>query len=63
MGRANPADQALALCVDEQMQGQALERTHRRLPLGPGYAEGVTHDYFRPAPPRYARRSTCSLAQ
>ena len=36
MGRANPADQALALCVDEQSQGQALERTHRRSAAGAG---------------------------
>lgn len=36
-----------ALAVDEKSQIQALERTAPRLPLGPGYVEGVTHDYLR----------------
>jgi hypothetical protein len=26
---------------------QALERTQPILPMGLGYVEGVTHDYFR----------------
>lgn len=43
----NPPDKALVLCVDEKSQVQALERTQPVLPLGLGYAEGVTHDYFR----------------
>jgi transposase len=43
----NPPDKALVLCVDEKSQIQALERTQPILPLGLGYAEGVTHDYFR----------------
>src|SRR5271155_1123666 len=43
----NPPDQALVLCVDEKSQIQALERTQPTLPLGLGYVEGVTHDYFR----------------
>jgi transposase len=43
----NPPDKALVLCVDEKSQIQALERTQPILPLGWGYAEGVTHDYFR----------------
>ncbi len=43
----NPPDKALVLCVDEKSQVQALERIQPVLPLGLGYAEGVTHDYFR----------------
>lgn len=43
----NPPDKALVLCVDEKTQVQALERTQPVLPLGLGYVEGVTHDYFR----------------
>ena len=39
--------QALVLCVDEKSQVQALERTQPVLPMGLGYVEGVTHDYFR----------------
>ena len=43
----NPPDKAVVLCVDEKSQIQALERTQPILPMGLGYAEGVTHDYFR----------------
>jgi putative transposase len=43
----NPPDNALVLCVDEKSQIQALERTQPVLPMGLGYAEGVTHDYVR----------------
>ena len=43
----NPPDHAVALCVDEKTQIQALERTQPLLPLGLGYVEGVTHDYVR----------------
>ena len=43
----DPPDKALVLCVDEKSQVQALERTQPLLPLGFGYAEGVTHDYLR----------------
>jgi putative transposase len=43
----NPPHNALVLCVDEKSQIQALERTQPILPLGLGYIEGVTHDYFR----------------
>ena len=35
------------LCVDEKSQIQALERTQPVLPIGLGYVEGVTHDYYR----------------
>jgi transposase len=43
----NPPDKALVLCVDEKSQVQALERTQPVLPMGLGYIEGVTHDYYR----------------
>ena len=43
----NPPDAALVLSVDEKSQIQALERTQPILPLGLGYAEGVTHGYLR----------------
>ena len=43
----NPPDKALVLCVDEKSQIQALERTQPVLPMGLGYVEGVTHDYYR----------------
>src|SRR5581483_2788488 len=43
----NPPDNALVLCVDEKSQIQALERTQPVLPMGLGYVEGVTHDYYR----------------
>ena len=43
----NPPDKALVLCVDEKSQVQALERSQPVLPMGLGYVEGVTHDYFR----------------
>ena len=43
----NPPDKALVLCVDEKSQVQALERTQPVRPMGLGYVEGVTHDYYR----------------
>ena len=43
----NPPDKALVLCVDEKSQVQARERTQPVLPMGLGYVEGVTHDYYR----------------
>ena len=43
----NPPEKALVLCVDEKSQIQALERTQPVLPMGLGYLEGVTHDYYR----------------
>lgn len=43
----NPPEKALVLCVDEKTQIQALERSQPILPMGLGYVEGVTHDYFR----------------
>jgi len=43
----DPPDRALVLSVDEKSQIQALERTQPVLPMGLGYVEGVTHDYYR----------------
>jgi hypothetical protein len=40
-------DRALALCVDEKSQIQALDRTAPILPLRPGLPERQTHDYKR----------------
>jgi transposase len=42
----NPPDKALVLCVNEKSQVQALERTQPVLPMGLGYVEGITHDYY-----------------
>ena len=43
----NPPDHALVLCVDEESQIQALNRTAPILPLRPGLPERRTHDYER----------------
>jgi putative transposase len=43
----NPPDKALVLCVDEKSQIQALQWSQPMLPLGLGYVEGITHNYFR----------------
>ena len=43
----SPPEHAMVLCVDEKSQIQALERSQPILPMGLGYVEGVTHDYFR----------------
>lgn len=42
-----PPDKALVLCVDENAQIQALDRTRPLLPLRPGQVERRTHDYHR----------------
>ncbi len=42
-----PPDRALVLCVDEESQVQALDRTQPLLPLRPGQVERRTHDYTR----------------
>jgi transposase len=42
-----PPDRALALCVDEKSQIQALDRTQPLLPMRPGQIERRTHDYAR----------------
>src|SRR5215470_13464876 len=43
----NPPDQAIVLCMDEKSQIQALDRTQPSLPLKPGRAGTLTHDYKR----------------
>lgn len=43
----NPPDKAAVLCVDEKTMIQALDRTQPGLPLKPGKAGTMTHDYKR----------------
>jgi hypothetical protein len=43
----NPPDKALVLCVDEESQIQALDRTQPGLPMKKGRAATMTHDYKR----------------
>ena len=43
----NPPDQAVVFCMDEKSQIQALDRTQPSLPLKPGRAGTMTHDYKR----------------
>lgn len=43
----DPPEGALVLCVDEKTQIQALDRTQPTLPMKPGKAQRMTHDYKR----------------
>jgi transposase len=43
----NPPERAVVLCMDEKSQIQALDRTQASLPLKPGRAGTMTHDYKR----------------
>jgi transposase len=43
----DPPERAVVLCVDEKPQTQALDRTQPSLPLRPGRARTMTHDYKR----------------
>lgn len=43
----NPPDNAAVLCIDEKTMIQALDRTQPGLPLKPGKAGTMTHDYKR----------------
>jgi len=43
----DPPANALVLCVDEKTQIQALDRTQPTLPIKPGKAARMTHDYKR----------------
>jgi transposase len=43
----NPPERALVLSLDEKSQIQALDRTQPGLPLRPGRAQTMTHDYKR----------------
>lgn len=42
-----PPEQAIVLCVDEKSQVQALDRSQPSLPMKPGRAGTMTHDYRR----------------
>lgn len=43
----DPPEKAIVLCMDEKSQIQALDRTQATLPLRPGRAQTMTHDYKR----------------
>ena len=43
----DPPERAVVLCVDEKSQCQALERSQPSLPMTPGRAGTMTHDYKR----------------
>jgi transposase len=43
----DPPDQAVVLCMDEKSSVQALDRTQPSLPMVPGRAGTMTHDYKR----------------
>ena len=43
----DPPDKALVFCVDEKSQIQALQRSQPGLPMKPGRAGTMTHDYKR----------------
>ena len=43
----NPPEGAIVLCMDEKSQIQALDRTQPSLPIKPGRAGTMTHDYKR----------------
>ena len=43
----NPPEQAVVLCMDEKTSIQALDRTQASLPMKPGRAGTMTHDYKR----------------
>jgi transposase len=43
----DPPDKAIVLCMDEKSSIQALDRTQASLPLVPGRAATMTHDYKR----------------
>jgi transposase len=43
----NPPEKAIVLCMDEKSQIQALDRTQASLPMIPGRAATMTHDYKR----------------
>jgi transposase len=43
----NPPENAIVLCMDEKSQIQALDRSQPSLPMKPGRAGTMTHDYKR----------------
>ena len=58
----DPPDRALVLCVDEESQIQALDRTAPLLPMRPGRIERRTHDTSAAAPPA-SRHARCKSRQ
>jgi hypothetical protein len=53
----NPPEQAVVLRMDEKSQIQALDRTQPSLPLKPGRAGTMTHDFKRNAHHHPVRRA------
>jgi transposase len=43
----DPPEKAIVLCMDEKSSVQALDRTQPSLPMVPGRAQTMTHDYKR----------------
>jgi transcriptional regulator with XRE-family HTH domain len=43
----NPPEKAIVLCMDEKSSVQAIDRTQPSLPMVPGRAKTMTHDYKR----------------
>ena len=58
----DPPAHAVVLSVDEKSQIQALDRTQPGLPMKPGRAGTMTHDYKATARPHCSPRSTFSMA-
>ena len=56
----NPPERAIVLSMDEKSQIQALDRTQPSLPMKPGRAGTMTHDYKRNGNDDHAvRRARC----
>jgi len=47
----DPPEKAIVLCMDEKSSVQALDRTQASLPIRPGRAATMTHDYKRNGTP------------
>ena len=58
----NPPAHAVVLSVDEKSQIQALDRTQPGLPMKPGRAGTMTHDYKRHGTTTLFAASTSSMA-
>ena len=59
----DPPERAAVFSFDEKTQVQALDRTQASLPLRPGRARTLTHDYKRNAPWTSSPRSTSPPAE
>jgi hypothetical protein len=57
----DPPAHAVVLSVDERSQIQALDRTQPGLPMKPGCAGTMTHDYVRNSLPRAKAGGTTTL--